>query len=63
MPENGQIVVIDGAGERYRVLAYGATFVLGSEACDAIVQVDLATLRALGVEWNGRMLRVAEGES
>ena len=52
-----EVVVTDGSGERYRVLAYSVTFTLKSERTGAVVQADSATLRGLGLEWDGRCLR------
>jgi hypothetical protein len=46
--------VTDGAGDRYEIAAYGATFTLKplDHTGDPIV-VDSQTLRQLGIEWNG----------
>jgi hypothetical protein len=52
------LVVIDGAGDRYRVVGFHATFTLKNEDTGRYVfDVSSATLRELGIEWDGRTLR------
>ena len=51
------LVVIDGAGDRYEVVDFEATFTLHSLDNGGYVQVGSATLRELGIEWDGRLLK------
>lgn len=53
------LVVTDGAGDRYEVADYKATFTLRSidRPHDPPLTVGSATLATLGIEWNGRTLR------
>lgn len=55
------IVVTDGAGDRYEVVGYQASFTLKSldRPGSQPLVVDSATLRTLGVEWDGRTLNPA----
>jgi hypothetical protein len=54
---SSEIIVIDGCGDRYRVLDYSARFTLQSVDRGTTVTVDSAQLRDLGIEWDGRTLQ------
>lgn len=57
-PERVGVVVVDGAGDRYEVVDWTATFHLRSlDRPGEVVQVSSGTLRKLGFEWDGRTLR------
>lgn len=56
-PDVHQLVVIDGAGDRYEVCDFDATFTLRSEKTGKYVTVGSAALGKLGLEWNGREIR------
>ena len=56
-------VITDGGGERWAIANYSATFLLRSlDNPGRTVTVDSATLRTLGMEWNGREIQPVGGK-
>ncbi len=57
--QSDEMVLIDGAGDRYRVLNLNhlAVFTLQSIERGSLVRVSSVQLGDLGMEWNGEMIK------